>query len=57
MEQKLESFLTLCRTMHYGKAAEQLNLSQDAVSKHIRALEEQYGVTLFHYRGRHLYNA
>ena len=31
MEQKLETFLTLCRTMHYGRAAEALNLSQPAV--------------------------
>ncbi len=55
MEQKLETFLTLCHTMHYGRAAELLNLSQPAVSKHIRALESQYGVTLFRYSGRHLH--
>lgn len=54
MEQKLETFLTLCRTMHYGRAAEQLHLSQPAVSKHIQALEAQYGVSLFSYRGRRL---
>lgn len=54
MDQKLETFLTLCQTMHYGKAAEQLHLSQPAVSKHIQALEAQYGVSLFHYHGRHL---
>lgn len=54
MEQKLVSFLTLCQTMHYGQAAERLHLSQPAVSKHIQALEAQYGVTLFTYRGRHL---
>lgn len=54
MEQKLETFLALCRTMHYGKAAELLNLSQPAVSKHIQALEDQYGVSLFEYSGRRL---
>ncbi len=54
MEQKLETFLTLCRTMHYGRAAEELNLSQPAVSKHIQALEAQYGVPLFTYTGRRL---
>lgn len=54
MEQKLETFLTLCRTMHYGRAAELLNLSQPAVSKHIQALEAQYGVPLFTYSGRRL---
>lgn len=55
MEQKLESFLTVCHTMHYGKAAKLLNLSQPAVSKHVQALESQYGVTLFTYSGRHLH--
>lgn len=55
MEQKLETFLTLCRTMHYGKAAEALHLSQPTVSKHIQALEEEYQVRLFTYRGRRLY--
>lgn len=41
MDQKLETFLTLCKTMHYGRAAELLHLSQPAVSKHIQALEAQ----------------
>lgn len=54
MEQKLETFLVLCRTLHYGRAAEQLHLSQPAVSKHIQALESQYGVQLFSYTGRRL---
>lgn len=55
MEQRLESFLTLCDTMHYGRAAELLNLSQPAVSKHIQALEDQYGVKLFTYANRRLH--
>ena len=54
MEQKLETFLTLCRTMHYGRAAEALNLSQPAVSKHIQSLEEEYGAPLFTYANRRL---
>ena len=54
MEQKLETFLTLCRTMHYGRAAEALNLSQPAVSKHIQALEMEYGAPLFSYANRRL---
>lgn len=54
MEQKLETFLTLCKAMHYGRAAEALNLSQPAVSKHIQALEAQYGVRLFDYQNRRL---
>lgn len=54
MEQKLETFLALCRTMHYGRAAELLHLSQPAVSKHIQALEIQYGMALFTYQNRRL---
>ena len=54
MDPRLNTFLTLCRTMHYGRAAEALNLSQPAVSKHIQALEAQYGAKLFDYSGRRL---
>lgn len=54
MEQKLETFLTLCKTLHYGRTAEILNLSQPTVSKHIQALEAQYGVHLFDYQNRRL---
>lgn len=54
MDQKLETFLTVCQTMHYGHAAEILHLSQPAVSKHIQALEAQYGVRLFLYQSRRL---
>lgn len=54
MDQKLETFLTVCQTMHYGRAAELLHLSQPAVSKHIQALEAQYGVRLFIYQARRL---
>ncbi len=55
MEPRLESFLTLCDTMHYGHAAEALHLSQPAVSKHIQSLEQQYGVCLFTYANRRLH--
>lgn len=54
MEPRLETFLMLCQTMHYGRAAERLNLSQPAVSKHIQSLEAQYGVSLFIYANRRL---
>lgn len=54
MEQKLQTFLALCQTMHYGRAAELLNLSQPAVSKHIQALEAEYGTKLFCYKARRL---
>ena len=50
----LRYFLVLTQEMHYGRAAELLHLSQPAVSKHIQALEAQYGVRLFTYQARRL---
>ena len=47
MDQRLETFLTVCATMNYRKAAEQLHLTQPAVTKQIQALEALYGVRLF----------
>lgn len=44
---KLDQFLALVEHGHYGRAAEALGLSQQAVSKTISALEKQYGVKLF----------
>lgn len=53
-EQKLETFLTLCQTMNYRRAAEACSLTQPAVTKQIQALEAYYGVRLFTYDGRRL---
>ena len=36
MDQRLETFLTVCATMNYRKAAEQLHLTQPAVTKQIQ---------------------
>ena len=44
---KIDQFLALVDHGHYGRAAEALGLSQQAVSKTISALEKQYGVKLF----------
>lgn len=52
LDQKIITFLTVCETMNYTKAAEQLHITQPAVSQHIRALEEMYGCRLFICRGR-----
>ena len=54
MDQKLETFLTLCKTMNYRRAADSLHLTQPAVTKQIQALEAQYGVRLFSYDERKL---
>jgi DNA-binding transcriptional LysR family regulator len=43
----LKTFLEVYRTRHFGRAAENLFVTQSAVSARIRLLEEDLGVTLF----------
>lgn len=43
----IDTFLTVARTRNVGQAAEQLNLSQSAVSKRLKLLEQEIGVELF----------
>ncbi|HEY5717214.1 MAG TPA: LysR family transcriptional regulator, partial [Motiliproteus sp.] len=43
----LRTFLEVQKTRHFGRAAEQLYLTQSAVSFRIRQLEELLGVKLF----------
>ncbi|MDO5602221.1 MAG: LysR family transcriptional regulator [Oscillospiraceae bacterium] len=51
---RMETFLKVCETLHYTKAAQQLGLTQPAVSQHIHFLEDAYGVKLFTYRAKKL---
>jgi DNA-binding transcriptional LysR family regulator len=44
---QLRTFIAVGRTAHLTRAAEQLHLTQSAVSKQIKALEEEFGVLLF----------
>ena len=44
---QLRTFVTVAQFGHLTRAAEALHLSQPAVSGHIKALEEGFGVTLF----------
>ena len=43
----LRTFLVLARVGHFSRAADELFLTQPAVSNHIKALEEYYQVALF----------
>jgi len=45
---QLRSFVTVAREKHLTRAAEKLNVSQPAASAHIKALEEELGLALFH---------
>lgn len=46
MIDKLEMFLALARTRHFGKAAEECGVTQPTLSAAIRQLEDQLGVML-----------
>lgn len=50
----LKYFLVLARVQHYGKAAEQLGISQPGLSHAIGALEKKFGVPLFSRDGRNI---
>ena len=54
IDYRLETFLCLCTTMNYRLAAEQLNITQPAVSQQIKSLEQDYGCRLFIYDRRKL---
>ena len=43
----LRIFLVAAETLNFSRAAEVLNLSQSAVSKHVGALEDRLGTALF----------
>ncbi len=49
---RIETFLCVCRYMNYTKAAEELNITQPAVSQHIRYLENAYETKLFSHEGK-----
>ena len=51
---RIDTFLEVCRFMNYTRAAQELNLTQPAVSQHIRWLEEQYQAKLFCYENKQL---
>ena len=48
-------FLEVCRTMNVTRAAENLYMTQPAVSRSIREMEKHYGVRLFERLNQRLY--
>ena len=44
----LRSFVTLAEELHFGRAAQSLGLLPASLGRHIRLLEEEVGVPLFH---------
>ena len=51
---RVKTFLSVCKTLNFTKTAALLNITQPAVSQHIRYLEDYYKVKLFDYRGKKL---
>ena len=51
---RINTFLTVCQTMNFTKAANELHITQPAVSQHIRFLEKEYNTTLFQYQNKKL---
>ena len=50
----LKYFLTVAQEQSFSKAAKVLNVSQPALSKQIKDLEEEYQITLFNRTTRSL---
>src|SRR6202789_1439400 len=44
---QIRSFLSIAETLHFGRTAKLIHISQPALSLQIRALEEEVGVRLF----------
>lgn len=52
---RIETFIAVCDYMNFTHAAEALNLTQPAVSRQMKSLEEYYDVQLFRYEGKKMY--
>ena len=50
--QNLQAFISVYEQQSFSRAAEQLNLTQPAISKRIAALEQNYSTTLFNRIGK-----
>lgn len=51
-DSRMETFLAVCEYQNFTHAADFLGLTQPAVSRQMKSLEEHYGVPLFHFEGK-----
>ncbi|MGF7060173.1 LysR family transcriptional regulator [Brassicibacter mesophilus] len=54
LDTKILTFITVARTKNFTRTSEILNVTQPAVSQHIKALEEYYDVKLFYKKGKEM---
>lgn len=54
IDSKLKTFINVAKLRSYTRAAEMLNLTQPAVTQHIKQLEEYYEVKLIKKKGRQI---
>lgn len=47
MDEKLKTLVTLAKIKNYTKTAKILSITQPAVTQHIQALENEYGIKIF----------
>lgn len=52
LDNRLQTFLTLCETKNYTLTAQKLNMTQPAVTQHIQYLEMYYKVQLISQKGK-----
>lgn len=52
LDNRLQTFLTLCETKNYSLTAKTLNMTQPAVSQHIQYLERHYETNLISQKGK-----
>ena len=55
IDNRIFTFLELCNIMNYHKTADNLNMTQPAVTQHIKYLENLYSCKLFEYKNKKLY--
>ena len=54
IDDKLKTLIILAKVKNHTQTAELCNLSQPAVTQHIKALEKRYGIDIFRRNGRNL---
>lgn len=52
IDYRMKTFIVVCKTLNFTQAARELNITQPAVSNHIKAIEEEYGIDLFKFQGK-----